>query len=187
MRDDVPPITDLIFVLAGRQARKVYGLQLWRNGLSKHILLSTSRFEIRRFAELGLPVWPQLCAARSRTPPDLRHFFVLYDDLGWSVTRIPLGCFGTFSEICALRDLLLQHPLQHSLLIVSDGSHLRRVQMCCCQLLPKQIVVRYIAVPEDVHTRRRFWHAFSQWSLERMKILMYYTIFVISNRASRVA
>jgi uncharacterized SAM-binding protein YcdF (DUF218 family) len=185
--NDVPPIADLIFVLAGQQARKVYGLQLWRNGFSKNILLSTGRFEIRRFAELGLSVWPQLCAARSGTPPGLRHFFVLYDDLGWRVTRIPLGRFGTFSEIRALRDLLLERPLQRSLLIVSDASHLRRVQLCCCRLLPKRIVVRYAAAPEDIHTRGRFWHAFSQWVLERIKILIYYTIFAIGNRASRVA
>lgn len=183
----MPPIADLIFVLAGRQARKVYGLQLWRDGLSKNILLSTGRFEIRRFAEFGLSVWPQLCAARSGTPPDLRHFFVLHDDLGWRVTRIPLGRFGTLSEISALRDLLLQYPLQRSLLVVSDASHLRRVQLCCCRLLPKEVVVRYAAAPEDIYTRGRFWHTFSQWSVERIKILIYYTIFATSNRASRVA
>lgn len=185
--NDVPAVTDLIFVLAGRQARKVYGLQLWRNGLSRHILLSTGRFEIRRFAELGLPVWPQLCAARSRTPPNLRHFFVMYDDSGWWVERIPLSHFGTFSEISALRDLLIQFPRQRSLLIVSDGFHLRRVQMCCCRLLPKRITVRYIAVPEEVGARIRFWHAFSQWSLEGIKILVYFAILVIGSRRSRVA
>jgi hypothetical protein len=50
--------TDLIFVLAGRDYRKHYALQLFKDGIAPSILFSVSRFEIRRFSScLRLFLW----------------------------------------------------------------------------------------------------------------------------------
>src|SRR5262245_11773192 len=46
---------DAIFVFAGRESRKRFGVRLYREGRAPRLLLSVGRFEWRRFADLSLP------------------------------------------------------------------------------------------------------------------------------------
>ena len=140
---------DLIFVLAGQQNRKVYGLGLWREDWAKAIVLSTGRFEIRRFADFNLPGWPRLRELWLSTPPKQRHFFVSFDGSDWHVERIPVATFGTLNEIEALARWLEERPQVASVLIVSSSQHLRRVRMCCRALLPGRVLHRLIALPAE--------------------------------------
>lgn len=141
--------SDLIFALAGRQDRKVYALKLFQEGWAERILLSIGRFDVRRFAGLSLPAWPQLWEMRSATPPEQRHFFVSFDGSRWQVERTPVGRLGTLSEIQALGRWLEERPQIGSLLIVSSGPHLRRVRACCRALLTGRVAYRLIAAPEE--------------------------------------
>jgi len=149
-----PRKCDAIFVLAGARERKVYGLQLYGEGLATRILLSVGRFEIRRFRELPLPypagVTPiNLLAAAQPIPPPERHFFVACDGGGVSFERVPAGRLGTLREIRALANWCGQRPEVQSLVIVSSRFHLRRVRMCCRAVLPKELWITYAASPEE--------------------------------------
>lgn len=75
---------DLTFVLAGQMSRKHYALQLFREGLAPRLLFSVSRFEIRRFSNMALPVQLDLLKLAQDLPPPQRHFFVLFQ--GGNVT-----------------------------------------------------------------------------------------------------
>jgi hypothetical protein len=141
--------SDLIFVLAGLDDRKRYALQLFQQRVAPKILLSVSRFEIRRFANLGLPVPLNLLERASKIPPPQRHFFVLFEGQAVQVSYVKPKRFGTLLEIEALMRWLRKHPEIHSLVIVSSNSHLRRIRMCCKSLLSDSFEVRFIAVPED--------------------------------------
>jgi hypothetical protein len=145
---------DAVFVLAGNRQRKLYGVELYRQGYAPRILLSVGRFEIRRFRELPLP-YPAgsepidlLAAAQPIAPPE-RHFFVTFSSAEVSFERIGAGRLGTLHEIQALAMWRKQRPEVHSLVVVSSGYHLRRVRMCCRALLPKAMEVTYAAAPEQ--------------------------------------
>jgi len=66
---DGPGQSDLIFVLAGRQSRKLYALELFRQALGGTLLMSVGRFEIRKFAQLPIPADVDLLQIASTTPP----------------------------------------------------------------------------------------------------------------------
>ncbi len=138
---------DLIFALAGRQSRKEYALELFRQGLAPRILLSVSRFEIRRFSKLALPVPLDLLALARTVPPAQRHYFVEFEGQMFHVKQLRPGRFGTLTEIASLAHWLKGHPEVASILIVSSSSHLRRIRMCCRALLHEGVVVRLAAVP----------------------------------------
>ncbi len=140
---------DLIFVLAGWQGRKVYALELYREGRAPRILLSTARFEIRRFASLALPVSVDLLKLAAAIPPPQRHFFVDFEGDSCRVERISVRRFGTLGEIEALAKWLHARPQIRSLLVVSSGAHLRRIRMCCRALLPGHLQLRLIAGPDE--------------------------------------
>ncbi len=140
---------DLIFVLAGRQSRKEYALELFRQGLAPRILLSVGRFEIRRFAKLPLPVPLDLLAIASSVPPPERHYFVEFEGGMFHVEQLRPERLGTLAEIKSLARWLEGHPEVLSILLVSSASHLRRVRMCCRALLRRGLEVRLAAVPED--------------------------------------
>jgi hypothetical protein len=74
-----PSDSDLIFVLAGRQARTLFGLELLSRRVPT-IRLSTARFEIRRFAGPPLPEPFDLLGLAFHVPPRYRHFFVLFEN-----------------------------------------------------------------------------------------------------------
>jgi hypothetical protein len=140
--------SDLIFVLAGLEDRKRYGLELFQQRIAPRILLSVSRFEIRRFANLELPVPLDLLERASKVPPPQRHFFVLFEGQVVQVNYIKPRRFGTLTEVESLMRWLKERPEIHSMAIVSSNSHLRRIRMCCKSLLSDSFEVRLIAVPQ---------------------------------------
>ncbi len=146
---DSPYDADLIFALAGQQGRKVYGLRLFREKRAPRVLLSTGRFEIRRFADLDLPYFVNLLETVAKVAPQQRHFFVSLERQNAQVERIPVRRLGTLGEIEALANWLHDRPQIASVLIISSGLHLRRVKMCCRTLLPRKLKLRLIAVPDE--------------------------------------
>lgn len=140
---------DVIFVLAGLQNRKIHALKLFQQGLASCVLLSVGRFEIRRFVDLGLPQKIDLLKmAQSISPPE-RHFFVLFTGKEFEVQRMRVGALGTLTEIEALAEWLKAHPEISTLLVVSSGSHLRRLKICCGMLLPADLKIRLLAAPDE--------------------------------------
>jgi len=146
--DPVAP-ADAIFVLAGHKSRKLFAIQLLEQGIAPRVLFSVGRFEIRRFPELGLPQTIDLLQMAQSIPPPRRHFFVLFENQQFAVERIRVRTLGTLSEIDALADWLLAHPEISSLLVVSSGSHLRRLRMCCRRLLRRNANCSFVAAREE--------------------------------------
>lgn len=156
--------------MAGLQSRKIYGLDLWKQGIASRILLSVGRYEIRRFAALGLPIWSRLWELRSETLPAKRHFFVSFDGSTWDVVRIPVRPLGTLSEIRALGDWLQEQPQITSVLVVSSGPHLRRVGICCSKLLPRRVT--FCLTPERNRGDLSATSADSLWGLKSTELLL---------------
>jgi hypothetical protein len=152
---------DLIFVLAGGEARKTYGLQLFHEEQAPRILLSVGRFEIRDFSRVAPPVPINLLEMAGPIPPRKRHFFVLFENGGVNVRLMPVGRFGTWSEIAALGGTLRDRPEMRSLIVVSSPRHLYRVGMCCRELLPAQTRLRMVGVPSEDSPSKPFslWQA----------------------------
>jgi len=143
---------DRIFVLAGRRDRKAYGVALLQQGWASGIVLSTlsgDSLDLSRFAELHLPAWPRLLELQSRIPPQGRFFFLDYDGTSWGAECLPVRPLGTLNEIAQLARWLRQHPVVHSVLIVSSAVHLRRIRMCCRALLPASVACSLAAVPAE--------------------------------------
>ncbi|MGA8074510.1 MAG: hypothetical protein WB995_13615 [Candidatus Acidiferrales bacterium] len=138
---------DLIFVLAGRPVRKIYGLELFRAGVAPRVLFSVARFEVRRFRELALPVEFDLLPIALPVPAEERHFFVLFGGGAPEVERIAVRRFGTLREIEALADYLGRHREIRSVLVVTSAVHLRRVRMCCEVILARGVHFQMAAVP----------------------------------------
>jgi len=149
VRADPPAPADAIFVLAGHKSRKVFAIRLLERGIAPALLFSVGRFEIRRFPELGLPLTIDLLQIAQSISPPQRHFFVLFENQQFTVQRIRLRTLGTLSEIDALADWILAHPAISSLLVVSSGSHLRRLRMCCRRLLRRNVKCSFVATPEE--------------------------------------
>ena len=148
-RADIVVPADAIFVLAGHKSRKLFAIELLEQGIAKCIWFSVGRFEIRRFRELGLPQTIDLLQMAQSIPSPQRHFFVLFENQQFTVERIRVRTLGTLSEIGALADWLLTHPEISSLLVVSSGSHLRRLRMCCRRLLRRNVKCSFVATPEE--------------------------------------
>jgi len=145
---DALPAADLIFVLAGRESRKLCALQVFREGLAPALLLSVGRYEIRRFALLPLPQPFDLLSLAAPLAPPLRHFFVSFTPGGVSAERVTLQRFGTLSEVQALSAWLRRHPHIRRILVISDKVHLPRVRLCCKKLLPPSIQLAFLPAPE---------------------------------------
>ena len=145
---------DVIFVLAGRESRKLYGLQLYSAGWAPTLLLSVARFEIRRFATLPLPQFVDLPSLAAPIDPPCRHFFACFSQTGVSVERIRPGRFGTLSEVRALREWLDRHPDIHRLFIVSSRAHRLRVELCCRKLLPFSVRCTFLSAQPQSNSIR---------------------------------
>lgn len=154
---EAPASADAIFVLAGRQSRKLYALDLLRQGAAPTLVLSVARFEIRRFSELPLPASIDLLQIASGTQPRLRHYFVTLQAGRAQAELMPRGRLGTLSEIGALARWLEVQPQVASLLVVSNAFHLRRVRACCRRLLPEGLRISYVAIPECAPLTRDSW------------------------------
>ena len=87
--------------------------------------------------------------------PPQRHFFVSLAGQEIQVQRISRGKFGTLGEIYALAEWLQERPQITSLLIVSSGSHLRRLRMCCRAILPANMRIQFLRVPENTSLANR--------------------------------
>jgi hypothetical protein len=166
---------DLIFVLAGRENRKQYGLELFRQGFSPRVLFSVARFEIRRFSKLPLPVPLDLLKLASPVPPPQRHFFVLFEGKRVQVEHVRPRRFGTLTEIESLLRWLEGHSEIRSLLIVSSSAHLRRVRMCCESLLGPSFNITLLAAPYASDGRRNS-ESTAAVLLELLKALLYWII-----------
>jgi uncharacterized SAM-binding protein YcdF (DUF218 family) len=144
-----PQPADAIFVLAGQQERKVYGIELWREGFAPELILSIGRFEWRRFYQLGLPSDGGLRRLVEATPPTLRHFFLRFHGNGANAQWIRRGRYGTLSEGQALAETLRSAP-PSSLMVVSTSIHLRRVALVFHRAfrgMDTQLL--FVAVPAD--------------------------------------
>lgn len=139
----------VLFVLAGRMDRKFFALDLFRQNLAPKLLFSVARFEIRRFSKMPLPVPVDLLQIAAPTPAPLRHFFVRFEYGSVQVEYVRPGRFGTLTEIAALARWLQSHPEVRSLLLLSNGIHLRRIRLCCRFLLPTDVQLTFIASPES--------------------------------------
>ena len=149
--------SDVIFVLAGRECRKHFALELLREGRAPTLLLSVGRFEIRRFSNLELPTKFDLLAIASTTEPRRRHYFVEIDSGSAQARRITLSRFGTLSEILAFSDWLREHSPVRSATIVSSGFHLKRIRLCCRRLVSEGTKLSFVAVPDESRYLRGHW------------------------------
>ena len=138
---------DLIFVLAGRPARKHFALELFQSGVAPQILFSVTRFEIRQFKELPLPAALDLLPLAQPIPAPERHFFVLFGEGAPQVERITVRRFGTLREIEALSKYLERHNKIRSVIVVTSAVHARRVALCCRVLLPPNVQFQMATVP----------------------------------------
>ena len=123
-----PSPCDAIFVLAGRQRRKVHGIELWRVAYAPELILSVGRFEWRRFYELGLPGDSGLRKLIDSVPPVERHFFVRVWKNRAESLAVAKGRYGTLTEALATASLLRKGEYR-SLMVVSSGFHMRRVAL----------------------------------------------------------
>ena len=177
-RSDASQGSDLIFVLAGRECRKHFGLKIFAEGWASTLLLSVGRFEIREFAQYRLRVPTDLVALASSISPERRHFFVAVREADVEMELIPWRHFGTWREIRALAEWLRSHETVRSLTVVSSGFHLRRVRWCCRALLPSEITARFLAVPAEFPSfnRSQWWRSAPSRNLvllELAKVVLY--------------
>jgi len=112
--------------MAGRIARKHYGIELLRAGLAPRLVLSTGRFEVSKMSKFGLEGFDELIALRDRTPPDQRYFYWKISASGGSVEKRKLPRGNTYGEALGLRQFLEEDKAQ-TVLVVSSAVHLRRV------------------------------------------------------------
>jgi len=184
------PDADLIFVLAGLEARKVYGLQLLRQERARGILLSVGRYEIWRLSNLDLPVPIDLLEIAAPIPPPLRHYFVFFRGATVHTEQITLGRFGTWSEIHNLASWLRKHSEARSVLIISSGSHLPRIRLCSRALLPPEWNVQFLPSPDpEPQTSRKFWSRQLESGkaklIEYLKLLLYQVVVRLPQRDVR--
>jgi hypothetical protein len=169
--------SNVIFVPAGREYRKQFGLQLFHEGWASTLLLSVGRFELRKFTQYSLPMTTDLVGLASCLPPRRRHFFVVLREGQVQTELVPWQQLGTWREICALAKWLRRHQAVTTLAIISSGFHLRRLRWCCKRLLPEGITARFIAAPsEPGFNRSQWWRNRSSRNLvlmEMAKMVLY--------------
>lgn len=151
-----PPLkAECIFVLAGKQERKTYGIELWKAAWAPELILSVGRFEWRRFYTLGFPRDGGLKELVDSTPPTERHFFVCFVTDDARAVRTKKGKYGTISEADALT-VLLKGRRVRSVLVVSTSIHLRRVALAFRNTFKGSGVrLSFVPVPEDFSSIRR--------------------------------
>jgi uncharacterized SAM-binding protein YcdF (DUF218 family) len=168
-----PQFSDCIFVLAGQQDRKVYGLKMWRLGFAYQLILSVGRFEWRRFYELGLESDGGLESLVKQTPPKKRHFLVRMDRQDVTCCPVQIGYFGTLSESRALAQYLRGLSVR-SLLVVSSPVHLRRSALVFRRAFRKSgIRLTFVATPEKISfnssgSRAAVWLEFFKYLIYRL-------------------
>ena len=142
---------DCIFVFAGKFERKVYGLELYRQGYAKRIVFSVGRFEWRRFPELGLNQDGGLVGLVEKTTPRKRHFFVDREEAQTRCFLVRKGILGTLSEGAAVSHFITSENIK-SLLIVSSAFHLRRAVDTIRRYCPDAAVRLVPVAASDQHS-----------------------------------
>ncbi|HJS75308.1 MAG TPA: hypothetical protein VJ921_13545 [Vicinamibacteria bacterium] len=140
---------DAIFVFAGRESRKRFGVRLFREGLASRLVLSVGRFEWRRFPSLGLPDDGGLAARVAGTEPWLRHFFVDVRSGSARCEKIDFGGFGTFGtwrETRALAAFVRREGIRE-LFVVSHRQHLIRCVLGLSLIVPESCSLIPVAAP----------------------------------------
>ena len=171
-----PRPADCIFVMAGKQERKTYGIRMWRFGYAPQLILSVGRFEWRKFGELELESDGGLEALVDQTPAKKRHFLVRLDRQEAFCTPVLTGILGTRSEAIVLAEYLRNISIR-SLLVVSSPSHMRRVALVFSRAFRKtRIQLTFVAVPEKPsfalpETRAQIWSEFRKYVLYRLLFL----------------
>ncbi len=165
---------DVIFVLAGGQGRKRFGLRLLQEGWAGTLLLSVARFDIRRFSALKLPLTFDLRSIASATEPRRRHYFIATAANSIECRPIPVGRLGTLSEVIAFSNWLKANDTIRSAIIISSGFHLRRLRLCCRNILRDRLPVSFVARIEDDRRTRGRW-----WRHSKMRDIVVYELFKI--------
>ncbi len=154
--------SDAIFVFAGAEERKRYGLALWEQGLAPSIVLSVGRFEWRRVLASGLPSDGGLGSLVEIMPPTRRHYVLT---LGRETARaewVPRGKLGTLAEARALTRLARRLGWR-SVLAVTSAAHSRRAHLALRRAIGGAgVQVRTIAVPDALSAVQR-----SSWWRDR--------------------
>jgi hypothetical protein len=167
-----PRPADCIFVLAGKQERKIYGIKMWRFGYASQLILSVARFEWRKLGELGLESDGGIEAQAGKIPAKKRHFFVQLDRQDSICTPVRKTYFGTRSEARELAKYMRSLSVR-SLLVVSSPAHLRRVSLVFRRAFRKSgIQLTFVAVPEKPAfntpaTRSEIWSESCKYLLYR--------------------
>jgi len=117
---------DLLFVFAGADARKVYGVRAWREGTASALALSVARFEWRRVPQFGLPEEGGLLRLVDATPAPERLFLLVAEGERVRARRLWKGRWGTWSEAVALAALVRERGAR-TVFVCSSGYHLPRV------------------------------------------------------------
>ena len=174
-----PQPCDAIFVLAGRQERKVHGIKLWRVGYAPELILSVGRFEWRRFYDLGLPHDGGLRKLVDTIPPAERHFFVReWKDRAESA-GVATGKYGTLTEALAAANLLRMGEYR-SLMVVSSAFHLRRVSLAFGRAFRGSgTKLVFVAVPDEPPESR------SELLAELRKYILYRLLLLFPAAVSR--
>jgi hypothetical protein len=152
---------DAIFVFAGRESRKRFGVRLFREGVSPRLVLSVGRFEWRRFGSLHLPHDGGLVDLVSETEPRARHFFVDVRADRVACERVPTGLLGTWSESRALGSFVEREGIER-LVVVSHRQHLKRCLLGLRLCLPGSCSILAAASPsgETEEPRGRMMESF---------------------------
>jgi hypothetical protein len=159
---DQPAPCDLIFVLAGRDERKPYGLKLFGEGLAPQLILSVGRFEIRHTAQNLAQ--PELLRLRDETTPAKRHFWIHFRAREVRIVRANLRETNTFWELHGLGDYA--GPGISSIVVISTSVHLRRIRFCCRQIpFFRDKRVLFVPVPEEASSFRQdgWWKRPDHW------------------------
>jgi uncharacterized SAM-binding protein YcdF (DUF218 family) len=173
---DDPRSADLIFVLAGRMYRKDYALELFRQGFAPRILFSVGRFEIRRFSKMVLPVPLDLLQLAQEVPPPQRHYFAFFEGKQVQTQHVLPRRFGTLTEIDAIAQWLSARSDIRTVLIVSSGTHLRRIRMCCRSLLNTNIRLAFLAAPTTLSEQGSGFASTKEDLLELFKLAIYWVL-----------
>ena len=164
-----PRKCDCIFVLAGKEERKKYGIDLWRRGYAPELILSVGRFEWRRFYSFGLPSDGGLKRLVDATPPQRRHFFVHLTQVNARAVLIDKRRLGTLTEARALAKHLRDSRI-HSLMVVSSPIHMRRATLAFRHAFhASRIELNFVGLPPELSpadTPTQIW-------LELRKYLLY--------------
>ncbi len=126
-----PEKADLIFVFAGREERKRYGLELYEKGYAPRIILSVGRFEWRRFTELGLASDGGLVTLVATIEAPKRHFFVEIAGTETTCRAVAPERYGTLTEARAFATRVEddENNAAKTILLVSSPEHSRRCLM----------------------------------------------------------